>query len=40
MSFILNLQNIRTDQDATDVVAQPSTPSLSLCFSNQSWAFC
>ncbi|SDQ36593.1 SapB/AmfS family lanthipeptide [Thermostaphylospora chromogena] len=40
MSYVLNLQGIRTDQDREAVQAAPSTPSLSLCFSNQSWAFC
>jgi hypothetical protein len=40
MSYILNLQGIRAEQDADRSMAQPSTPSLSLCFSNQSWVFC
>lgn len=42
MSFILNLQSIEAGRDDTGngAARQPSTWSLSLCFSNQSWAAC
>ncbi|GAA3122970.1 SapB/AmfS family lanthipeptide [Nonomuraea sp. NPDC049421] len=40
MSYILNLQGIRAEQNAERGMAQPSSASLSLCFSNASWAFC
>ncbi|MEV7801696.1 SapB/AmfS family lanthipeptide [Microbispora sp. NPDC088329] len=40
MSFILDLQGMRDARERLSAEAMPSTTSLSLCFSNQSWIFC
>lgn len=44
MSFILNLQGIDADNGrapaGAEAAYQPSTYSLSTCFSNASWALC